>query len=105
MIPENRSMSAENRALTSIASTQRSIHLGETFALWVSMIGANARLYEYVVPFGIVCCSAVLLFTNLPSQIGVPPRSDLVRVNEPIEVPGSWYQEPYEERREPARAH
>ena len=30
------------------------------------MISANARLYEYVMPFGIVCGPPVYQFTNLP---------------------------------------
>ena len=30
------------------------------------MISANARLYEYVMPFGIVCSPPVYQFTNLP---------------------------------------
>ena len=38
------------------------------------MISANARLYEYVMPFGIVCSPPVYQFTNLPiysrTQVG-----------------------------------
>ena len=49
------------------------IHLGENFGRerplgvgWDSMISAHARLYEYIMRFGIVCSPPVYQFTNLP---------------------------------------
>ena len=36
------------------------------------MISANARLYEYVMPFGIVCSPPVYQFTNLPKWLMAP---------------------------------
>ena len=41
------------------------------------MISANARLYEYVMPFGIVCSPPVYQFTNLPMILVLDSRVDV----------------------------